>query len=128
MNKYIDINVGEGQYTISEENRTIDTGVEKQGVWEDVLNKIPTTDVVEIVMCKDCKYEYDCSRNITKRSKNGIIYCSLKYCSEGKRKEELRDEDSSQPYVCPTCRWCLNDWHQEPCTICYHGSKWQDGR
>lgn len=39
------------QYTILNK-----TGVEKQGVWEDVINKTPTTDVVEVVRCKDCKY------------------------------------------------------------------------
>jgi hypothetical protein len=46
----------------------------------------------------------------------------------GERKEKSVDEDDIQPHVCSTCHWCLNDWHQEPCNICAHGSKWKDGR
>lgn len=48
MSRYIDDD--ESQYTI-----LYKTGIEKQGIWEDVINKTPTADVVEVVRCKDCK-------------------------------------------------------------------------
>lgn len=55
MSRYID---ADGiQYTmLYKENWITNTGVEKQGVWKDDIDKIPTADVVEVVRCKDCKY------------------------------------------------------------------------
>ena len=57
-NDYISrhIDADENLYTIYKENWTSNTGVEKQGVWEDVINKIPPADVVEVVRCADCKH------------------------------------------------------------------------
>jgi len=56
---------------------------EKEGVY---FVTLPTADVVEVVRCKDCKYDHKCSHNIIRPSKGGgIIYCPLEYCSEGER-------------------------------------------
>lgn len=50
---------------------------------------IPSSDSVEVVRCKDCKYDHKCSHNIIRPSKGGgVIYCPLEYCSEGESKEE----------------------------------------
>lgn len=59
MKRYIDAD--EIQYTmLYKENWITNTGVEKQGVWKDDIDKIPTADVVEVVRCKDCRhFEYD---------------------------------------------------------------------
>ena len=90
-----------------------------------ILSGQPTADVVEVVRCQDCKH-FDTGYC-------GIPFIGEKvnsnhYCSYGERKDESSDEDDIQPNVCSTCHWCLNDWHQEPCNICVHGSKWKDGR
>lgn len=64
------------QYTILNK-----TGVEKQGVWEDVINKTPTTDVVEVVRCKNCKHRKKntfCLHNMRYEADNG-------FCSYGER-------------------------------------------
>ena len=53
-----------------------------------LIDTEPTADVVEVVRCKDCKYDHKCSHNIIRPSKGGgIIYCPLEYCSEGERAE-----------------------------------------
>lgn len=90
-------------------------------------------DSKKIVKCEECKWAkqvkdifFSCLTCENQKGLNRAVAIN-DYCSEGKKKEELGDEDD-QLHVCPTCRWCLNDWHQEPCTICVHGSKWQDGR
>lgn len=45
----------------------------------DMINSL-----VEVVRCKDCKYDHKCSHNIIRPSKGGgVIYCPLEYCSEG---------------------------------------------
>ncbi len=61
----------------------------KCGIAIQNINDIPSSDVVEVVRCKDCKYDHECSHNITRRSKGGgVIYCPLEYCSEGEKKNE----------------------------------------
>ena len=51
-------------------------------------NFINSADRVEVVRCKDCKYDHKCSHNIIRPSKGGgVIYCPLEYCSEGERRE-----------------------------------------
>jgi len=57
VSRHIDAN--ENQYTILNK-----TGVEKKGVWEDVINKTPTADLVEVVRCEDCIYEEECGREV----------------------------------------------------------------
>lgn len=48
------------------------------------ISELPSADVVEVVRCKDCKYDHKCSHNIIRPSKGGgVIYCPLEYCSEG---------------------------------------------
>ena len=52
------------------------------------IDALKAEDVVEVVRCKDCKYDHKCSRNIIRPSKGGgVIYCPLEYCSEGERKD-----------------------------------------
>ena len=49
-----------------------------------IIKEQDTADVVEVVRCKDCKYDHKCSHNIIRPSKGGgVIYCPLEYCSEG---------------------------------------------
>lgn len=52
--------------------------------YEDVKN-LPTADVVEVVRCKDCKYEDTCCRMI-RNEKNLNDYCSY-----GERIEDERN-------------------------------------
>ena len=58
-------------------------------IWKERMNDCQLkeiTDVVEVVRCKDCKYDHKCSHNIIRPSKGGgVIYCPLEYCSEGER-------------------------------------------
>lgn len=61
------------------------------------IRNVPAADVVEVVRCKDCKYNDDngggCNRTITHTSRNLICeineykYVGLGYCSYGERKE-----------------------------------------
>lgn len=48
----------------------------------EVIKKIPTADVVEVVRCKDCKYEDTCCRMIRNEKKPSD------YCSFGERRED----------------------------------------
>ena len=62
------------------------------------IKKQPAADVVEVVRCRDCKYNDDngggCNRTITHTSRNLICeineykYVGLEYCSYGERKEQ----------------------------------------
>ena len=103
MSRYIDVDVDETQYTI-----LYKTGVEKQGVWGDVINKTPTADVVEVVRCKDCKHKPNgyTDDDVLRypnfpHEENNPCPCQVYedkwyswipnddfYCSEGERKDE----------------------------------------
>lgn len=50
-----------------------------------LIKEVPTADVVEIVRCKDCKYEKTCCRNIID-DPDGIPV-QIDYCSYGERKD-----------------------------------------
>ena len=51
--------------------------------------KTVTERVGELIRCKDCKYDHECTHMMVRRSVGGgNIYCPVTYCSEGKRKEE----------------------------------------
>lgn len=83
MPRYIDAD--EIQYTmLYKENWITNTGVEKQGVWKDDIDKIPTADVVEVVRCKDCKWyhEIGCAIKIVDESDEPK---DNDYCSFGER-------------------------------------------
>ena len=65
------------------------------GLWvrykafEQEIEKVPTVDAVEVVRCKDCKYDHTCTHEMIRRLKGGsLLYCPVEYCSEGERKEE----------------------------------------
>lgn len=83
MSRYIDAD--EIQYImLYKENWITNTGIEKQGVWKDDIDMIPTADVVEVVRCKDCKYRKKntfCLHNMRYEDDNG-------FCSYGERAEE----------------------------------------
>ena len=49
---------------------------------EAIMENEPTADVVEVVRCKDCKYEDTCCRMIRNEKKPND------YCSYGERREE----------------------------------------
>lgn len=129
MPRYIDLDkLSTHKFTTQEASHNDMGGAYRQG-WNDAIDAVvdnePTADVVEVVRCKDCKY-FDtgyCGIPFIGKKVNSNHYCSF-----GERKEESGNEDDIQPHVCSTCHWCLNDWHQEPCNICAHGSKWKDGR
>ena len=58
-------------------------------VLEEIINKIPSADVVEVVRCKDCKYQHECYSAIIRKLKSGgEIHCPLDFCSEGERAEQ----------------------------------------
>lgn len=48
----------------------------------DMIESRPTADVVEVVRCKDCKYENTCCRMIRNEKKPSD------YCSYGERRED----------------------------------------
>ena len=48
----------------------------------DAVTEQPTADVVEVVYCKDCKWEKECCRNIRSRGRRPEDYCSY-----GERRE-----------------------------------------
>lgn len=88
MPRYIDAD--EIQYTmLYKENWITNTGVEKQGVWKDDIDKMPTADVVEVVRCKDCRWwdnENDAERCAHKYG--GMWAKPDGYCNYGERAEE----------------------------------------
>ena len=59
-----------------------------------VITKQPTADVVEVVRCKDCKYQEDCARQMVHTTRDYILevnvstYNKVDYCSYGERKCE----------------------------------------
>ena len=56
--------------------------------FEDIINDMPTADVVEVVRCKDCIYhiaEY-CTRDIKGRT-NMFYMTADDFCSYGERKD-----------------------------------------
>lgn len=85
MSRYIDAD--EIQYImLYKENWITNTGIEKQGVWKDDIDMIPTADVVEVVRCKDCKWwdnEDDAERCTHKY--NAMWAKPDEYCSYGER-------------------------------------------
>ena len=94
MPRYIDAD--EIQYTmLYKENWITNTGVEKQGVWKDDLDKMPTADVVEVVRCRDCRWyeinELKSDGTEDKRYKPSIcvlhsrIFRDNYYCADGER-------------------------------------------
>ena len=48
----------------------------------ELISECPTADVVEVVRCKDCKYEDTCCRMIRNEKKPSD------YCSYGERRED----------------------------------------
>lgn len=71
MSRYIDADAFEA-FGYTSQDGTFDDGVEF------VLEKLdeqPTADVVEVVRCKDCKYEDTCCRMI-RNEKKPNDYCS----------------------------------------------------
>lgn len=89
MPRYIDAD--EIQYTmLYKENWITNTGVEKQGVWKDDIDKMPTANVVEVVRCKDCRFytfkPQQTSRTTSvRRCNRSAIVCTKPddYCSYG---------------------------------------------
>ena len=61
---------------------------------QNVLETVQTIDDVEVVRCKDCKYQEDCIRRIQFCGRNPILelniseYHPLEFCSYGERKED----------------------------------------
>lgn len=53
------------------------------------LLQVPSADVVEVVRCKDCKYDSLCFSDVemTNRSKTENIYKQIEWCSYGERKD-----------------------------------------
>lgn len=42
----------------------------------------------QIIWCKDCSFDRDCTHTMTRKSRGGgIIYCPVEYCSEAERKD-----------------------------------------
>ena len=86
------------------ENWITGTGVEAQGVWKSDIDKMPTTDAVPVVRCKDCVHFSD--------SLTGGMYCLISrnrtdedwYCADGERDEDALPEDYD-PHLDP-CRGC----------------------
>ena len=60
----------------------------------DMVNEMPSADVVEVVRCKDCKYNYGIANNC-EYAKDDIVCCywesdglhSDDFCSKGERKD-----------------------------------------
>jgi hypothetical protein len=60
-----------------------------------VINNMPIADVVEVVRCKDCKYQDDCDRQVEHTKRDYILekyittYEHVDYCSYGERKTNI---------------------------------------
>lgn len=58
------------------------------------IEQTPTADVVEVVRCKDCKYQDDCDRRMVHRTRDYVLeqnistYNKVDFCSYGERKEQ----------------------------------------
>lgn len=49
------------------------------------VSNVPPADVVEVVRCKDCKYEKTCCQNIIDDPEG--VPVQIDYCSHGERRE-----------------------------------------
>lgn len=66
---------------IFEESTPVEEAIAEQvSVFEEAIEEAPAADVVEVVRCKDCKYQDICL------VKN-LLSADLKYCSDGERSE-----------------------------------------
>lgn len=53
----------------------------------DIIERLPSAQP-EIIRCKDCSFDRDCTHTMTRESRGGgIIYCPVEYCSEAERKD-----------------------------------------
>ena len=64
-------------------NITAETGALET---QDRVRDLPPVDAVEVVRCKDCRYEKTCCRNIIDDPVG--VPVSIDYCSYGERKEK----------------------------------------
>lgn len=59
---------------------------EKTGDITDVTSR---DDVIQVIRCKDCKYDHTCTHVMVRSSAGGgNIYCPVTYCSEGERRTD----------------------------------------
>ena len=70
---------GTRETTMDEAKRDFDTIIDVQ----------QTVDAVEVVRCKDCRYQYNCQRRVqivTRKDNMGTIeFPKLEFCSHGER-------------------------------------------
>ena len=81
------------KYTmLYKENWLKGTGVEKQGVWKEDIDAMPTVDAVPVIRCRDCKFlrftgtVWKCQNRLV------MMLCEPNdYCSRGERKDNETD-------------------------------------
>ena len=100
MPRYIDVNKLEEEVILSKENNPHLNSIRRQMHTHEhrhflcMLNKAPTADVVEVVRCKDCIYNF-------KSDVDGYFVCSAMtnpnyvplnhFCGHGERKETTNE-------------------------------------
>lgn len=59
-----------------------------------MVRNAPTADVVEVVRCKDCKYQDDCARQMVHTTRDYVLeqnistYNKVDFCSYGEKRSE----------------------------------------
>ena len=93
MSRYIDANMLKDKTTRINHIWNCTTNAEGKGLGE-IIDDIPTADVVEVVRCKDCKYnvkgdsESEFWNICTLRPRLYVPVSDEDYCSRGEKKDE----------------------------------------
>ena len=76
---------------------------EKKCLWHEVVASVPAVDAVEVVRCKDCKYQGKAIRVFAEENPIEVNTCMFKhisynretdFCSYGERRESDGDTDA----------------------------------
>ena len=92
MSRYIDADVFkqilESRQNMYDENED-DMALNECACIIEVLDELPTADVVEVVRCKDCKFHFKLNENEYRCTRGIPFYTTCNdFCSYGERREE----------------------------------------